>query len=201
MGESIDRELSLLERQLTALRVEYERFFANDLRKAPLMARRKMEETLRRMGQMEIDRAADRFRLQSLQSRFNAFAELWEKRQVAREEGRDLRYGRTGPIAPPVHPASPAASAASAPTSDDAGGPASVRERRIDFRPLFDRYCAARRELGEDVSKIRYEKFEEAIRRQAEEIRQRTGAARLVFEVQTAEGRVRLVGRPAAPKG
>ncbi len=198
MAESIDRELSLLERHLTALRVEYERFFANDLKKAPLMARRKLEETLRRMGQMEIDRAADRFRLQSLQSRFNAYAELWEKRQVAREEGRDLRHGRTGPIARPVPSA---ASGGAAAPSGDAGGPASVRERRIDFRPLFDRYCAARRELGEDVSKIRYEKFEEAIRRQAEEIRQRTGAARLVFEVQTAEGRVRLVGRPAAPKG
>ena len=197
MGESIDRELSLLERQLTALRVEYERFFANDLKKAPLMARRKLEETLRRIGQMEIDRAADRFRLQSLQSRFNAYAELWEKRQVAREEGRDLRHGRTGPIAHPTPPAAPSP----APPPGDAGEPASVRERRIDFRPLFDRYCAARRELGEDVSKIRYEKFEEAIRRQAEEIRQRTGAARLVFEVQTAEGRVRLVGRPAAPKG
>ena len=58
---------------------------------------------------------------------------------------------------------------------------------------------AAREALGEDVSKLKYERFEEAVRRQAEEIRKKTGSARLVFEVQTADGRVRLVGRPAAP--
>ena len=58
---------------------------------------------------------------------------------------------------------------------------------------------AAREALGEDVSKLKYEKFEEAVRRQADEIRRKTGSSRLVFEVQTTSGRVRLVGRPAAP--
>ena len=57
----------------------------------------------------------------------------------------------------------------------------------------------ARQALGEDVSKLKYEKFEEAVRRQAEEIRRKTGSSRLVFEIQTADGRVRLVGRPAPP--
>ena len=58
---------------------------------------------------------------------------------------------------------------------------------------------AARQALGEDVSRLQYEKFEDAVRRQAEEIRQKTGSSRLVFEVQTVDGRVRLVGRPAVP--
>jgi molybdopterin synthase catalytic subunit len=67
--------------------------------------------------------------------------------------------------------------------------------------PLFERFCEARRALGEDVSRLRYERFEELIRRQASEIRKATGAKRLVFEVQTVDGRVRLIGRPAHPKG
>ena len=49
------------------------------------------------------------------------------------------------------------------------------------------------------MSRLRYEKFEESVRRQADEIRKKTGSSRLVFEVQTTDGRVRLVGRPAAP--
>ena len=69
----------------------------------------------------------------------------------------------------------------------------------MDFTPLFRRYVEARQALGEDVSRLKYEKFEEAVRRQAEEIRRKTGSSRLVFEVQTTDGRVRLVGRPTAP--
>ena len=35
----------------------------------------------------------------------------------------------------------------------------------------------------------------------ADEIRQRTGATKLVFEVRMDDGKVRLVGRPAPAKG
>jgi hypothetical protein len=71
----------------------------------------------------------------------------------------------------------------------------------MDLKPLFDRYCAARRSLGEDVSRLRYERFEELVKKQAAEIRRTTGAARLLFEIQIIDGRVRLIGRPAPPKG
>jgi hypothetical protein len=67
--------------------------------------------------------------------------------------------------------------------------------------PIFQCFCDARRALGEDVSRLKYERFEELLKKQAAEIRKATGASRLVFEVQTVEGRVRLVGRPASPKG
>ncbi|MBL8114919.1 MAG: hypothetical protein JNK60_18700, partial [Acidobacteria bacterium] len=53
----------------------------------------------------------------------------------------------------------------------------------------------------EDVARLKYEKFEELVRKQAEEIKRRTGAKRLVFEVQTVDGKVKLIGRPAPPKG
>jgi hypothetical protein len=51
------------------------------------------------------------------------------------------------------------------------------------------------------VSRLKYDKFEEQVRRQAEEIRRRTGSTRLVFEIQTVDGKVRLVGRTAPTKG
>lgn len=233
MGISIERELQDLERAITTLRVDYERFFGGELKRPPVPARRTVEEQLRRYGNAEIDKAAERFRLQALQSRFNAFAEVWEKRLQAREEGR------TGPIRRVTAAPAPATTTAAAPSKakpaagaapvvdvasllaaaeaavarnapappaaarPDAPAGASVKPRsRVDFTPLFQRYVAARQALGEDVSKLKFEKFEEAVRRQAEEIRKRTGSSRLSFEVQTTDGRVRLVGRPApGPKG
>jgi hypothetical protein len=235
MAVSFDRELNDLDRGITALRIEYERFFGGELRRPPVPGRRTLEETLRRLGNAEMEKAAERFRLQTLQSRYSSFAELWDKRMQAREEGRTGPIRRLAPLASLAASASvpdaasagkvsakkaqPSAGpdvaallaaaeravggdapAAAEPSRRDAAAASSVKPRsRVDFTPLFQRYVAARQALGEDVSRLRYEKFEESVRRQADEIRKKTGSSRLVFEVQTTEGRVRLVGRPAAP--
>jgi hypothetical protein len=208
--------------------VEYERFFSGELKRIPLQSRRNIEATLRRLGQADIERAAERFRLQTIQSRYNSFAELWEKKMQVREEGRTGAIRRPAPVTPPV-PETPkpvgkaktppplvisdiasllaAAEAAvarrtpapsPAPRPDASPAPSVKPRSRVDLTPLFDRYVAARKALGEDVSRLKYEKFEEAVKKQAEDIRQKTGSSRLVFEVQTADGRVRLVGRPAS---
>ena len=225
MGVSIEKELNDLDRAITTLKIEYERYFGGELKRPPIQARRNIEDLLRRVGNADVEKAAERFRLQSIQSRYNSFVELWEKRLQAREEGRPGPARRPVAVAAPA-PAAPkaaektpkdapatdvaallaaaeAAVAAPAPAlRPDAPPPPSVKPKsRVDFTPLFQRYVAARQALGEDVSKLRYEKFEEAVRRQAEEIRRKTGSSRLVFEVQTAEGRVRLVGRPVVPPG
>lgn len=227
MGISIERELNDLERGITTLKIEYERYFGGELKRPPVLPRRAVEETLRRLGNADVDKAAERFRLQSLQSRFNSFAELWAKRMQVKEEGRTgppRRFDqsalaaaaapnpvRTASVAAPppdiaallaaaeaaVGPATPAPAAS--PPRDAPASPSVKPRSRVDFTPLFRRYVEAREALGEDVSRMKYEKFEEAVKRQAEEIRKKTGSSRLVFEVQTTDGRVRLVGRPAAP--
>ncbi len=192
---SIGDELAVIERGLKALHVEYERFFTGDLKRPPVDTRRRVEELLKRLSGVNVERAAERFRLQNLQSRFSSLTELWEKRLKARDEGRAV----TGRAPVPRHAEVPAAGGG---PERDAETSTSVKGReRADLMPLFSRYCDARRALGEDISRVRYERFAEALRKQAAEIRKRTGARRLVFEVQTVEGRVRVVGRPAPVKG
>ncbi len=230
MGISIERELIFLERNITTLRVEYERFFGGELKRPPVQSRRTIEDVLRRAGNAEVEKAAERFRLQSLQSRYNSFVEIWDKRMRAKEEGTTGPVRRLASSTPAVRPEVPPAEKKSAarkmetaadveallaaaeaavarkqpppaPAPDAPAAPSVKPKSRVDFTPLFRRYVTARQALGEDVTKLRYEKFEEAVRRQAEEIRKRTGSSRLVFEVQTAEGRVKLVGRPVQAPG
>jgi hypothetical protein len=191
MATSIEGELSALERNLTTLRIDYERFFSGDLKQPPFAARRLLEGFLKRLGNSDIEKPVERSRLQAAQSRYTAMTELWEKRLAQKETGRvpGVRRG-----AMPQVPQEPPAR--------DGARPASVQlKRRVDFTPLFQRYCAARQSLGEDVSRLKYERFEELVKKQAEDIKMKTGSSRLVFEVQVVEGRVRLIGRPAAPKG
>jgi hypothetical protein len=175
--------------------VDYERFFSGELKVPPVSARKKVEQILRRIGNVTVEKAAERFHLQAVQGRFIAFSELWEKRLIAREEGR----GQVRPSAlgrPAEQPAPPPRA--------DAGTSGSVKGfGRGDIRSLFERYCAARARTGEDVSRLRFDRFEELVKKQAAEIRSVTGASRLAFDVQVRDGKVRLVGRalPAPTKG
>ncbi len=153
----------------------------------PLPARKSVEQVLRRMGDAAVEKAAERFRVQALQTRFTVLSERWAKRLIDREEGR-------GPVRP--LPRVRLAERPAPPPVGDAGPPASVKgSGRGDLRSLFARYCAARAAAGEDVSRLRYDRFEELVKKQAAEIRKATGARRLAFDVQTRDGKVRLVGR------
>jgi hypothetical protein len=202
MPVSIERDLDLLEKSLTGLRIDYERFFAGDLKTPPTATRRKVDEVLRRVGIVEVERAAERFRLQALQGRYTTLTELWDKRLAAKEEGRGLfRAPRPAPAAPPAPPPPPPARRPRSISSDGEGSTTVKAVGRGDLKSLFDRFCAARAAAGEDVSKLRYERFEDLVKKQAAEIRRATGATRLAFEVQIREGKVRLVGRPQPAKG
>jgi len=187
MAVSIARDLDLLDQSIVSLKLDYERFFSGDLKVPPLPARKSVEQVLRRVGNVLLDKAEERFRLQALQSRFTALSELWEKRLQAREEGRSRVRPptRMRPVEPPAVP----------PSGNERAAASVKGSGRGDLRSLFERYCAARAAIGEDASRLRYDRFEELVRKQAAEIRRATGATRLAFDVQTRDGKVRLVGR------
>ena len=190
MAVSIARDLDLLEKSITALKLDYERFFSGDVKVPPLPARKSVEQVLRRIGNAPVEKIAERFRLQALQSRFTALSDLSEKRLLAREEGRGPV--RLAPRARLVEPGAP-------PPAGDASAPGSVKgSGRGDLKCLFERYCAARVAAGEDVSRLLYDRFEKLVKKQAADIRKATGATRLAFDVQTRDGKVRLVGRSLA---
>src|ERR1700682_4028563 len=137
MAGTIERDLATLEQGITLLKIDYERFFAGDLKMPPVATRRRIEDVLKKVGNADVERAAERFRLQSIQSRYTALAELWDKRLIAKEQGRRLG-ARLSPVtaAPEVAP----------PRGRDVRPSASVKGKgRIDLSPLFERYCAARR--------------------------------------------------------
>src|ERR1700682_2290737 len=90
MAGTIERDLATLEQGITLLKIDYERFFAGDLRMPPVATRRRIEDVFKKVGNAAVERAAERFRLQSLQSRYTALSELWDKRLVAKEQGRRL---------------------------------------------------------------------------------------------------------------
>ena len=84
----IERDLQRLEADLKQLEAEYNMFFSGRLPKPPWETRARVEALVKQYDRAHIQNTGDRFRFSTLQSRFAAFIDLWDRGLRAREEGR-----------------------------------------------------------------------------------------------------------------
>ena len=196
-ASDFERELRVLEEALRRLSAEYDAFLYGTGPQPPVQTRRNVQEMMRRLNASEDMSAAERYRFSALQGRFAALCDRWERLQGEKEAGR--RPGMYGHFR---EGGGPAGSSAPAP---NAGPPASVQEERRAAPPepdrdLFDRYVAAKKARGEDVSGYRLEGFVEGLERERRKVRERLGEGEILFEVTERDGRVRLVAKKK-PRG
>jgi hypothetical protein len=193
-----DRELHVLEEAIRRLGVEYDAFLYGSASRPPVESRKHVEQMIRELTASSSDAAADHYRFATLQGRYNALRERWERLQEEKEAGR--RPGLYGHFSSsgrePAPPHAPASLNASAPRSVQP-----PREDRSAERALFDRYINAKMEHGENVGGYRYEQFVETLEREREKLRSRLGDGEIVFDVAEREGQVRLVARRRSPGG
>jgi len=193
-GGDWDRELRVLDQALRRLSAECDAFLYGSATKPPVQSRKHVEEMLRTLNASEAMSAAERYRFSALQGRFSALTERWERLLAEKESGR--RPGIYGHFRP-------GGGATPAPPEPNAGRASSVQEGRhavpadLD-RDLFERYVAAKKARGEDVSGYRLEGFLEGLERERRKVRDRLGSGDIVFEVAEREGRVRLVAKKKA---
>src|SRR5436190_14072074 len=83
-----------LEAALKQLEAEYNMYFAGRLPKPPWETRSRVAALVKQYDRAYIQNYGDRFRFATLQARYQAFVDLWDKGLKAREEGR-----ATGPFA------------------------------------------------------------------------------------------------------
>jgi hypothetical protein len=190
---SWDRELYVLEEAIRRLNGEYDAFLYGSVTKPPIETRRHVQEMFRRLNAQSADSAAERFRLSTLQGRYNALVERWERLQAEKEAGR--RPGLYGHFAsgPPPTPNA-------APVSSVKGEQEPPARREPD---LYARYVEAKRARGEDVSAYSRERFLKSLEEQREKLRSHFGGEEIEFDVTERDGRVKLVARrkPLAESG
>jgi hypothetical protein len=195
----LEEDISLLESGMRQLQIEWEKFFGGAERKPPMELKGKVETLIRRWAYSEIRNNTDRFRYQTLSSRYNTFNELWSKRLRAMEEGRPMTGAHVGRAVAPPPPPPPEAPrpARSSPTAAPAG---EFRISRPDqdkeaVRALFDQYLEARKRAGEGGA-VRFDSFEKVIAQQATRILGQKGGQAVDFRLETKDGKVTLKARP-----
>lgn len=177
-----------LEAELKRLEAEYNMFFAGRLPKPPWETRSRVEGLVKQYDRAHIQNYGDRFRFATLQSRFAAFIDLWDRGLRAREEGRP------GPFAQKRPEKAPEASQPKGPT-DRILHVASFRDpiREQDkLRELYDSLVEARREVGEDA--VPFHRFADLVRTQVQRLRQ-AGSPEVAFRVAVRDGRVSFTAR------
>lgn len=183
-----DDTLQRLESHLHKLEAEYTLYFAGRQPRPPLVLRRQVEREVRRIDREHIPNYANRFRFSTLQARYMALADLWDRAMRAREEGRP------GPFTP-----GPAGPGQARPTDRpmSIGEPHSVTltdpNEEIDkVCVLYDDLVLAQHAAGRAT--VSFARFAEQVREQMSLAREQ-GRTVVEFRVETVEGDARLLAQ------
>jgi hypothetical protein len=182
----IQRELQHLEAELRRLESEYNMFFAGRLPKPPWEARSRVEALVKHYDRAHIQNYGDRFRFTTIQSRFAALVELWDRGMRARDE-----TGRGGGIGRPR--------AAASPESRIQGNRilhvASFSDPRHEsekLRDLYESLAEARRDVGD--APVPFSRFAELVSNQVNKMKA-SGTPEVAFRVAIKNGKVSLTAR------
>ena len=202
-GSEFDQEMSKLEAEIKRLEAEYNMFFAGRLPRLPWETRARVEAMVKRFDRMNIRNTAEKFRFSTLQSKFQAFIDLWERHLRAKEEGRPVRGrraagGASSPAPAPAPASTPQGGSRAAAQKDTPDArvvavttfkdPAAEAER---MKALYEQLSAARKEAGEKP--VPFEAFKQVVRAQVTKLG--SGHGEVAFRVAVQDGKVTLTAK------
>src|SRR5215471_16219258 len=83
-----EADLQSLEASIVRLNAEYDAFLYGSAARPPVETRKLVEKSIRRLNALEPESAADRYRFNTLQGRYNALCERWDRLQNEKELGK-----------------------------------------------------------------------------------------------------------------
>ncbi len=196
----IDDGLDKIEVGIRQLKVQYEMFFSGHLPRQPFEARKDIERIIDTLRRTPFQRFADRFRFNTLTSKYQTMCELWGKMLRAREEGR-LRPGLPAPGGLRRTGFNPPASSAAAAAGQDGPPPDSFiladprKEERL-CRMFYDRFLQASKETSSGGRTIPFEKFRAQIEEKTATVRRKAGCEAVTYDIEVRADKVVVKARP-----
>jgi hypothetical protein len=187
-SDDIERDLQQLEVELRKLEAEYNMYFAGRLPRPPWETRKRVEGHVRRIDRLYISNYGNRFKFNTLQGRFSAFIDLWDRGLRAREEGRP------GPFAQPRPPVVEKEKEKK-PLDEGIVNVTTFKDPTKEMEKLQELHTTlseARRRSGQDA--IPFQKFAELIKTQVSTMKEK-GTAEVAFRVAVKDGKVTFTAR------
>lgn len=197
----IEESLNRIEVGIRQLKLQFDMFLSGVVPRQPFEQKKELEILLNTLGNTAMQRFADRYRYNSLASRYQSMVERWGKLLRAKEEGR-LRPGMPGfsdqarraTIEPPAPVEQPSVIVyrykTTAPTAADES-----------FRMFYDKFVEASKNSGaEAASRVSYPSFLKQIAARTEALKQKAGCAAVTYSIVVKNGGVTVKAAPVKPK-
>jgi hypothetical protein len=210
---TIDEELAQLERDIRQLKIEYDMFFGGGRKRPPSEVEWRIDMLIKRYAERGGElKYGQRFRFNNLSQTYAKYKDVFRKRMAAREEGKIQRHfgaaakaieaerarAQAEAVQKEPTPAEPAlATAASA-----AAAAAEARAFRVAFSEpeiesqkvdqLFEAFVEAKKQAGEETTKLTRAGFNEFVRRKTKDLQSRKNCRDVEYVVETVDGQVKL---------
>jgi hypothetical protein len=186
---SIEEDLEVLERKLNTLRLDYERYFLGTRPREPILARNEVQKIVVTYSNQSIQNTAQRFKFNSVNSRYQAYKRQWDnilrqmeagtyKRDIFKADMRERQAGE--------------AKAAREKTRGNAKAGADSVGAVGAGDALFESYVDAAQACGQSIKGLTPKKLQAAIDKQAHTIREKLGERDVNFRVVVEKGKVKL---------
>ncbi len=177
---TIDEELTRFEELIKKLKFEYEQYFIGESKLPPEKLQKDVEALIRNLYAQPLGRAGPKFRFQMLIARYNTYKSYWEKIM------RDILEGITprDRIRSKLKTLEPTEKAEEkAPEGDP-------------MRRVYKQYIQAKKDQGEEVSNLTFDKLAETLKKQAKSIKEKYKCTDVEFKVAVEGGKVKLKAVP-----
>ena len=187
-----DKQMMQLETEIRRLEAEFNMFFAGRLPRPPWETRARVAALVKKHDQSFIRNTADRFKFESLQSRYQKFIELWERQMTNRELGRPMPGARRSE--PPPQPRRPDPN--DAPPAES-GVVRFARDQQLSaesepVKQLFAQLADAKKQAGE--SPVAIDRLAALVRAQVDKFA--AEGKDVTFKVGLKDGKVSLTAKP-----
>jgi hypothetical protein len=187
-----EKQMKHLEGEIRRLETEYNMFFAGRLKRPPFETKNRVAALIKQHDQSYIRNTGDRFRFDSLQSRYHKFLELVERQMTNRELGRPTLGVKPQPTTPAAkgerskRDANVIRFAKDAKTGQDSDA----------VKQLFDRLAEEKKKVGQPPVAI--ERLAALVKAQVDKF----GAEGkdVAFKIATKDGKVTLTAKAADEK-
>jgi len=179
-----DEDLANLEEWIRRLKIEYHIFFTGNRKKPPEDLKLRVEKLVKKLSECSDLSFSQRFRFNTLITRFYVYRDLWRRTQLEKEMG-------TGPkeSTPPIANLSPGH--AQAPVEKVCISIADPKAEEEKVRLLYDALLRTKKtESGE--TPISYAQFAKYIASQTRGIREKYGCSAVAFTIALEEDAVRF---------
>lgn len=221
MSKAVDRALKTIDHEISVLMKEWDMFFQGLRKVPPTKEKANIERQLRTLRNSHIHDNALRFRMMNLQTRFNTYSEMWNRRMRELEEG-PLHFKQRERVTSmiqekmkqdqdPAEEESPAEKDVKKPEDmqpkmekHGGNGPATVihnpdTESAL-LHDLYDRYVESMKKTQSKKASLTYELFAMNVEQQVETLERIKKCDAVAVSVQSQDGKVKLKFRPVKEK-